>query len=174
MVLLYNNIYRIATHRNIEEKRVNRMTKKNVSSRTKILLFFAVAPVYCLCSLAVFSHRDLIWLFFIALSFAFEFFINRKFNTPHYIFMLASLAPVVLYMIIFRLDPVINIHATEWSFIFAAIRIFLSLIDFIRTKKYYFIPVSILVPVGLIWFSTIVWDYQFVILREMGFDLHPS
>ncbi len=88
--------------------------------------------------------------------------------------MLASLAPVVLYMIIFRLDPVINIHATEWSFIFAAIRIFLSLIDFIRTKKYFFIPISILVPVGLIWFSTIVWDYQFVILREMGFDLHPS
>ncbi len=88
--------------------------------------------------------------------------------------MLASLAPVVLYILIFRLDPVTNIHATEWSFIFAAIRIFLSLIDFIKTKKYYFIPVSILVPVGLIWFSTIVWDYQFVILREMGFDLHPS
>ena len=88
--------------------------------------------------------------------------------------MLASLTPIVLYILIFRLDPVINIHATEWSFIFAAIRIFLSLIDFIRTKKYYFIPISILVPVGLIWFSTIVWDYQFVILREMGLDLHPS
>ncbi len=153
------------------------MTKTDINTRTKILLFFGVALVYSICSLTadyIFRRYNLIWLFFIALSFAFEFFINRKFNTPHYIFMLASLTPVVLYMIIFRLDPVTNIYATEWSFIFAAIRIFLSLIDFIRTKKYYFIPISILLPVGLIWFSTIVWDYQFVILREMGFDLHPG
>lgn len=150
------------------------MTKTDINTRTGILLFFAVTLVYCLCSLTVFSHRDLIWLLFIALSFVFEFFINRKFNTPHYIFMLASLTPIILYIGIFRLDPLTNIYATEWSFIFAAIRIFLSLIDFIKTKKYYFIPVSILVPVGLIWFSTIIWDYQYVILREMGLDLHPG
>ena len=103
----------------------------SVKRLTKFLLFIIVTVSYCICSLLTFQISSIsATLIFAIISLSFEFFVNYKFKTPHYIFMLASLAPAILHIIIFNFDPGLYIDGTQFALIIAAIRILLSIIDF--------------------------------------------
>lgn len=146
--------------------------KKTVSIRVKFWLFISVALTYCICSLIPFYISSIsAALFFTAIAISFDFWVNHKFNIPHYKFMFASLAPVIVHVILFNFKPTLFIDGTFLSLIVSAFRIFLSIIDFIKTKKYGGMFVSIVLSVILFKLSFIVDEYQHNILRELvGFE----
>ena len=144
----------------------------SVKILTKFLLFIIVTVSYCICSLLTFQISSISTTLILAiLSLSFEFFVNYKFKTPHYIFMLASLAPAILHIIIFNFDPGLYIDGTQFALIIAAIRILLSIVDFIKTKKYFFIPISIVLPIIIFVLSDVVAEYQYNVLRELDIFL---
>ena len=144
----------------------------SVKTLTKFLLFIIVTVSYCICSLLTFQISSIsTTLIFAILSLSFEFFVNYKFKTPHYIFMLASLAPAILHIIIFNFDPGLYIDGTQFALIIAAIRILLSIVDFIKTKKYFFIPISIVLPIIILVLSDIIAEYQYNVLNELDIFL---
>lgn len=144
----------------------------SVKILTKFLLFIIVTVSYCICSLLTFQISSIsTTLIFAILSLSFEFFVNYKFKTPHYIFMLASLAPAILHIIIFNFDPGLYIDGTQFALIIAAIRILLSIVDFIKTKKYFFIPISIVLPIIILVLSDIIAEYQYNVLNELDIFL---
>ena len=144
----------------------------SVKILTKFLLFIIVTVSYCICSLLTFQISSIsTTLIFAILSLSFEFFVNYKFKTPHYIFMLASLAPAILHIIIFNFDPGLYIDGTQFALIIAAIRILLSIIDFIKTKKYFFIPLSIVLAIIIFVLSDVIAEYQYNVLNELDIFL---
>ena len=144
----------------------------SIKTLNNFSLFLIVAVSYCACSLLAFQISSIsATLILIVTCIFFEFFINRKFDTPHYIFMFASLAPAILHIIIFNFNPELYIDGTQLALIVAAIRIFLSVVDFIRNKKCFFIPVNIILSIIIFILSDIVAGYQYNILRESGIFL---
>ena len=144
----------------------------SVKILTKFLLFIIVTVSYCICSLLTFQISSIsTTLIFAILSLSFELFVNYKFKTPHYIFMLASLAPAILHIIIFNFNPGLYIDGTQFALIIAAIRILLSIVDFIKTKKYFFIPISIVLPIIILVLSDIIAEYQYNVLNELDIFL---
>ena len=144
----------------------------SVKILTKFLLFIIVTVSYCICSLLTFQISSIsTTLIFAILSLSFEFFVNYKFKTPHYIFMLASLAPAILHIIIFNFNPGLYIDGTQIALIIAAIRILLSIVDFIKTKKYFFIPISIVLAIIIFVLSDVIAEYQYNVLRELDIFL---
>lgn len=85
--------------------------------------------------------------------------------------MLASLAPAILHIIIFNFNPGLYIDGTQFASIIAAIRILLSIVDFIKTKKYFFIPISIVLPIIILVLSDIIAEYQYNVLNELDIFL---
>lgn len=144
----------------------------SVKILTKFLLFIIVTVSYCICSLLTFQISSIrTTLIFAILSLSFELFVNYKFKTPHYIFMLTSLAPAILHIIIFNFNPGLYIDGTQFASIIAAIRILLSIVDFIKTKKYFFIPISIVLPIIILVLSDIIAEYQYNVLNELDIFL---
>ncbi len=143
---------------------------KNVKGFSEFSIFIGLSLMYCIWMAAVFMISSVEATFMLAVvALAVDLYVNYKFVTHYYVFMLASLAPAVLCAVLFELNPAYSYaDGTFCAMILAALRILLSVIESVKRKKYACIPLSVILSASVLYLSFAVNDYQYDVLHALG------
>lgn len=140
---------------------------KTANKLSKFLIFIGLSLMYCIW--AKVSYGIGVTLIAAVAVLVADLFVNYKYDTPYCVFMLASLAPAVLYCALFDADPSYECADTAFvALLLAAFRMLLSVFESVIRKKYYRIPIGMLLSAAVCYLSFALNDYQYDVLHVLG------